>query len=677
MKLAMILALCFAGAVFACHAEGSKMQLNLMPWPAELTLGEGAFRLTKDFTIGMQGGGGLRAYSAASRALQRLAARTGLFFAQDVLTPKTTPAQGTLLIAWKRAGELRLGEDESYTLRVTTDGLHLSADTDIGVVRGLETLLQLLAADEEGYYFPAVEIVDRPRFPWRGLLIDACRHFMPVEVIKRNLDGMAAVKLNVLHWHLTEDQGFRVECQTFPKLHQLGSDGLYYTQAQIREVIAYAAERGIRVVPEFDMPGHATSWFVGYPELASAPGPYTIERTWGIKDPTMDPTREQTYKFLTKFFKEMCALFPDEYVHIGGDENNGKQWGANPAIQRFMRAHQLSDHQTLQAYFNRRIQAILSRLGKKMVGWDEILHAELPTSVVIHSWRGREATIKSAQQGYRCIVSYGYYIDLLQTAEYHYRNDPVPEEAQLSPAEQELILGGEATMWSEFVTAENVDSRIWPRTAAIAERLWSRREVNDVADMYRRLEYISMALEEHGLTHEKNYDLMLRRLTGGQEVTPLRTLVDVLEPVKGYARSRLATYTSYSPLTRVVDAARPDAPVARKFREAVDRFLRTRLPEDRAALEHRLQQWEANHQRLLPIIKAAPILWEIESRSADLSRAAQIGLQALSWLDRGPAPGKWQEDVRAELRTFRAPRAETELMILEAIERLVLACAAP
>ncbi|MBC7187516.1 MAG: family 20 glycosylhydrolase [Calditrichaeota bacterium] len=650
-------------------------QLHLMPWPAELTSGEGSFRLEQDFTIGLEAQGGLRAYAAATRALQRLAARTGLFFSQTVLSPESAPNAGALTITCKRAGQLRLGEDESYLLKVEPSNIRIEAETDIGVVRGLETLLQLLAADERGYYFPAVTINDRPRFPWRGLLIDACRHFMPVEVIKRNLDGMAAVKLNVLHWHLTEDQGFRVECHTFPKLHQLGSDGLYYTQAQIKEVIAYAAERGIRVVPEFDMPGHATSWFVGHPELASAPGPYAIERRWGIMDPTMDPTREQTYKFLDRFFKEMCALFPDEYVHIGGDENNGRQWDANPAIQQFMRKRKIADNHALQAYFNRRVLEILSRYGKKMVGWDEIFHPELPTSIVIHSWRGREAMIQSAQRGYRSILSNGYYIDLIQPTDFHYRNDPLPEDTPLTPEQQMLILGGEATMWAEFVTAENVDSRIWPRTAAIAERLWSPRQVKDIADMYRRLDVISLLLEEHGLTHERNFEAMLRRLSGGREVGPLRTLVDVLEPVKGYERSRRGTYTSFSPLTRVVDTAKPDAPVARRFREAVRSFLQSRDAQTRAELERHLRLWQGNHERLLPVIKASPILWEIEELSANLSRVASIGLEALAHMSGGQASPEWQRKVQSELEQCRAPRAETELMIVSAVEELVRACA--
>jgi hexosaminidase len=200
-----------------------------------------------------------------------------------------------------------------------------------------------------------VSIQDRPRFRWRGLLIDSARHFQPLDVIRRNLDAMAAVKLNVLHWHLSDNQGFRIESKRYPKLHGLGSDGHYYTQDEVRGVIAYAQARGIRVVPEFDMPGHGTSWLVGHPELGSAPGPYAIERKPGVMDPTLDPTREEVYRFLDRFLGEMAALFPDAYLHIGGDENEGKHWAANPRIQAFMqRAHGLQDKHALQAYFNRR-----------------------------------------------------------------------------------------------------------------------------------------------------------------------------------------------------------------------------------------------------------------------------------------------------------------------------------
>src|SRR5262249_32966342 len=264
-------------------------------------------------------------------------------------------APGLTIRSQRRSNHVQaLGEEESYSLSVGRSGAELTAATTLGAMRGLETFLQLVRITAQGFAVPAVTIHDQPRFAWRGLMLDSSRHFLPLHVIKRNLDGMAALKLNVFHWHLSDNQGFRVESKRFPKLQEMGSDELYYTQDEIREVVEYAYDRGIRVVPEFDMPGHSTAWFVGYPELASAPGPYAIERKWGVFDPAMDPTRESTYKFLDVFIGEMAKLFPDEFFHIGGDEVNGKQWDANPKIQQFMHSHGLKDNADLQAYFNRR-----------------------------------------------------------------------------------------------------------------------------------------------------------------------------------------------------------------------------------------------------------------------------------------------------------------------------------
>jgi len=521
---------------------------------------------------------------------------------------------------------------------------------------------------------PAVSIEDAPRFPWRGLLIDAGRHFMPVDVIKRNLDGMAAVKMNVMHWHLTEDQGFRVEYKTFPKLHEMGSDGFYYTQEQIKDVIAYASDRGIRVVPEFDIPGHTTSWFVGFPELASAPGPYKISRIWGIHDPVMDPTKEETYKFLDEFFKEMAKLFPDEYLHIGGDENNGKHWSANQEIQTYMKKHNIPDNHALQSYFNRRVQKILAKYHKKMVGWDEIFQPELPNDIVIQSWRGRESLYESARKGYQGILSNGYYIDLIQSTDYHYLNDPIPEDAPLTEDEKKYILGGEATMWSEFVNAETVDSRIWPRTAAIAERLWSPGNVKDVCDMYRRLEITSLRLEEVGLTHEKNYFMMLRRLTNNTEISALKTLTDVIEPVKIYTRGQQRKYTSYSPLTRVVDAARPDAKTARLFRNLVDSLLvnNGKGNGNLQKVKNYLTLWKENHTQLSRTIKKSPVLKEIETLSENLSTTAHIALESFNFLENEQkADSTWVANSLELLQSARAPGGQTELMILPAVEKLV------
>lgn len=652
-------------------------QFNLMPYPAEITsFSNESFRLDKNFTIEIKGSPDDRIYSSASRALRRLSGRTGLFFSQNYLSKNNNPANASLTIFISKNAEIKLGEDESYLLTISSKKIELNAETDLGAMHGLETLLQLLSADKNGYYFPSVKINDKPRFPWRGLLIDACRHWMPMEVIKRNLDGLAAVKMNVMHWHLSEDQGFRVESKVYPKLHQLGSDGFYYTQEQIKEIIDYAAERGIRVIPEFDIPGHATSWFVGYPELASAPGPYTIERNWGIFDPTFDPTKEETYEFFDNFFGEMSKLFPDEYFHIGGDENNGKQWDANPEIQKFMKENNLSDNHALQTYFNQRIFRILKKHGKKMMGWDEILQPELPKNIVIQSWRGTKALVEAAKKGYMGILSNGYYIDLIQPTDFHYLNDPIPADAELSEAEQERILGGEATMWSELVTAENVDTRIWPRTAAIAERFWSPREINNVDNMYNRLEWISFYLEDYGLTHIKNREMMIRRLTGFNDADPLKILLGAIEPVKIYTRHRQGVkYTSYSPYTRIVDAAVPDAKPAREFRKLVDDYLNgnnnllTELKTD-------LQLWAENHKKMNHLMEASPILREIDTLSQNLAEISLIGLEAINKIERQtPADLEWKNTSQAKLEKAKLPYGQTEIMILPAIEKLIIKAA--
>ncbi|MDQ2921060.1 MAG: family 20 glycosylhydrolase, partial [Acidobacteriota bacterium] len=463
----------------------SRNRLNLMPVPASVKMQAGRLPVTGTFSVATKGYADDRLRAGIARMITRLAGRTVLSLPYDLAADESV---ATLVVQCERAGDVipSTNENESYRLEVTEKQARLLAPTVVGALRGMETLLQALQGDRDGYYLPALEIQDQPRFPWRGLLIDVARHYQTMDVLKRNLDAMAAVKLNVLHWHLSENQGFRVESKKFPKLHSMGSDGLYYTQDQVREIIDYARERGIRVMPEFDIPGHSTSWLVGYPELGSAPGPYKIERAAGIFEPALDPTREQTYKFLDVFLGEMAALFPDAYLHIGGDENEGKQWDRNPQIQAFMKEKSIKDNHALQAYFNQRVLKILQKHGKKMIGWEEILHPDLPTDAVIHSWRGPASLAEAAKKGYYGILSAGYYIDLIFPASQHYLVDPIPENTNLTPEEAKRVLGGEATMWGEWVTPETIDSRIWPRTAAIAERLWSPRTVTDVDDMYRR-----------------------------------------------------------------------------------------------------------------------------------------------------------------------------------------------
>ena len=358
--------------------------LDLMPVPAQMSIGTGVYPIDEGFAVAIEGEGATpRLHRGVKRMLRRLSDRSTLFFEKNVFLRLEGRDSAAMKISVARPGELELGGDESYRLVVTEEGVQLVAATDIGALRGLETVLQLLSLDERGVTLPVIEIDDEPRFPWRGLMIDSSRHFMPVDMVLRNLDGMAAVKLNVMHWHLVDDQGFRVESLALPKLHELGSDGDYYTRKQIREVIDYAADRGIRVVPEFDLPGHGSAWLTAHPELGSAPGPYEIERSWGIFDPTVNPILEETYVFLDIFLAEMAELFDDEFIHIGGDENNGKHWMANPEIVEFMKANGYKDALALQRYFNERVLDILTKsrqadggLGRDLSGGAAQVHCD-------------------------------------------------------------------------------------------------------------------------------------------------------------------------------------------------------------------------------------------------------------------------------------------------------------
>lgn len=605
--------------------------LRVIPYPAQVEIGSGEFIIDNTFSIALSG----HTEARLDRAIQRFAATVTRETGIPLQPPDSHSSDAKLLIHCDTGSESvqMLGEDESYSLQVTQAAIHLNAPTPLGVLHGLETILQLIAAGRNDFSVPALTIQDRPRFPWRGLLLDVSRHWMPMEVVERTLDGMAAVKLNVLHWHLSDDQGFRVESKKFPKLYELGSDGNYYTQDQVREILDYARDRGIRVIPEFDMPGHATSWFVGYPELASAPGPYQIERAWGIFDPAMDPTRDSTYKFLDGFIGEMAKLFPDAYFHIGGDEVNGKQWSANEQIKKFMADHQIKDNSELQTYFNTRLLKIVAKHNRIMVGWDEVLHPGLPKDVVIHSWRGQQALAAAARQGYRGLLSNGYYLDLMFSAAYHYAMDPLGgDAAALTDDEKKRIIGGEACMWAEFVTPENVDSRIWPRAAAIAERLWSRQP-QDLDSLYARLHFVSEHLTSIGLTQQTNPPQMLQRIAGESDVQPLQTLASVLEPVKEYVRGQTRNYTQSTPLNRLIDAIPPESLTARDFTLHVKRLIsHTSTSEDEAAIRTSLVTWRDNDQKFVSANYRSFLAQELFPVSAQLSQITAVGLQALDVL---------------------------------------------
>lgn len=674
MKYGIIFLICLLG-FGACIAQTPP----LMPLPAHYQMSDSSFRISPSFRIELKGESGDRIRREATRFFQRLSEKTGIFFPSWQVNPAEQLKEAGLLITTDRKGILHLGEDESYRLQVNTNGISIQATTDIGSVRALETLLQLVAADNKGYYFSGTRMQDQPRFPWRGLLIALPYHFMPMEVIKRNLDAMAAVKMNVLHFYISDDQGYRIESKVFPRLHEVASDGEYFTQEQVREIIAYAQQRGIRVVPEIDVPGHCTSLLTAYPHLAAVPRKYQLQDHFGVFDPVLDPTRSTTYTFLDSLLTEVATLFPDDYFHIGGDENTGRDWQKSPAIRQFMKDSGLTTTLALQNYFNQRVRSILIRNGKIPIGWDEVLMKELsdatakkyfnegrydlliekevPRDMVIQSWRGMEALLSSAKNGYRSILSKGYYIDLVQPASYHYLNDPIPfrndriipdseanfnrfesditekirkGEKLLTEAEEQLILGGEATMWTEHVTPETIDSRIWPRTAAIAERLWSPPGIRDIEDMYRRMDIISVQLEALGTTHIKNSEAMLRRLAGQQEVSSLAAVTKYLEPVQGYQRNKQDNFTRFSPYTLAADIAVPDQKAVRDLRQLLKRYQETGDALIKAQLIHLFQSWARQEEEVLDRSRNIPALHDIALHAAHLRQLGELSLQLIT-----------------------------------------------
>lgn len=398
-------------------------ELPLMPWPQQVEVNniDGKWVLNNEIDIYVEGDD---LTDATHRWRDRIASQTGWQLTPHQAKNSQAPIK---IIIEKKVPELpSVKMDESYQIITNNKGATIKATTRFGAMRGMETLLQLIQTDGENTFVPLVSINDNPRFVWRGVMLDSARHFLPISDILRQIDGMAAAKLNVFHWHLTDDQGWRFESLRYPKLQQLTSDGDYYTQDQMRQVVQYAADRGIRVVPEIDFPDHASAIAVAYPELISAAGPYQMQRHWGVHQPLLDPTQENVYQFTDGLITELTTIFPDEYIHIGGDEVDPTQWRNSASIQEFMKQNNLKDTHALQAYFNQRLEKILTRHQRKMVGWDEIQHPTLSNNIVIQSWQGQDSLGHSAQEGFQGLLSTGFYLDQSHSTAYHYRNEILP-----------------------------------------------------------------------------------------------------------------------------------------------------------------------------------------------------------------------------------------------------------
>ena len=641
-----LLVLLLAGVTSSAQIQ--KEQLNLMPWPQSVVLNDGNFALNKNFKVNITGNPNPRIFSGVTRFLRRLDGRTGIFFQQGFITKLNEVPTAELQINCTKSGKIGLYEDESYHLDIKQNQITINATSDLGALHGLETLLQMLQNNNTSFYFPISQISDFPRFTWRGLMIDVARHFQPIDVVKRNIDGLAAMKMNVFHWHLVDDQGWRIEMKKHKKLIDVASDGMYYTQEEIKNIVKYADERGILVVPEIDVPGHGSAILTAYPEIGSkvitltggtsekniqgtAIATYGIERNAGIFSPTLDPSNPKTYQLLSEIFDEVCPLFPGAYFHIGGDENEGKDWDANPKIQEFMKKNKLANNHELQTYFTMQLVPMLKKHGKQLMGWEEIMTKNMSKDAIIHSWRGPnegmvagQSLVDAVKKGYKTVLSNGYYIDLMYPVASHYLNDPMPKGANLTAEEKARILGGEATMWTELATSTTIDSRLWPRTAAIAERLWSAEDITDLASMRKRLDVVSFRLEELGLTHIRNKAVILRNISNNQNIKSLNEFANVCEPLKGYTRNKGGTeYQMYSPFTLFADACGPDAKESLAFDDAVNQYLASKTPENKEKVAAFFNKWIAVNKGLIELSANAPLVQPILPLSKKLNDVSQ------------------------------------------------------
>jgi hexosaminidase len=656
-----------------------------MPLPLHATPGIGEFVLDPGFDIVFTGYTEPRLDRASQRFLDTLKSSTGLRRWPPAAPGEQRP-QFVIHTLAASAPVQQLGEDESYHLEVTPSKVLLSAPNPLGILRGLQTFLQLVHPTPRGFAVQSITIDDQPRFPWRGLMIDSGRHFIPLDVIRQNLDAMEAVKLNILHWHVSEDQGFRIESKLYPKLTGLGSDGQFYTQDEVRGIIQYARDRGIRVMPEFEMPSHANSLYVGYPELADGKGPYHLKRKFGEKwgrvrkpseDSSMDPTRESTYLFLDRFLGEMATLFPDAYLHVGGDaEDAVTEWSTNPRIQQYMHAHGFKDSTALQVYFTGRLQKIVAKHHKTMVGWDEVLQPNTPKDVVIQSWRGLDSLATAVKRGNRGILSWGYYLDLNEPASRHYSVDPLQGAiSHLTPQQQSSVLGGETAMWTEYVSPETIDGRIWPRAAVVAERLWSPQNVTNLDSMYSRLPILAQYLTYHGLPYKATREITYQRMVGNADPTSLKVLAAVVEPPKGFPREGDRAYTVFTPLNHLSDVIPAEADRAREFRNLATRIAAgSATPADLAQARQWLTLWRDNDAALEPVLPQSPLTAELAPISRNLSQAATIGLHALDSIEHHtPESPSTQTADLATLKSISPSIAELTDMVIPGVETLVQA----
>lgn len=497
---------------------GAQEAPQLVPAPVSLTLGEGSFALGATTTLAAEAGRrevNVLAEILADQLAVGLGRRPGVERAEGAAARRDT------ILLTTAGADPELG-DEGYELTVDSSSVVLRAPTPAGLSRACASLRQLLppealappAADAGPvrWELPALTVRDQPRYPWRGYLLDSARHFQPVSFIKRTLDLLALHKLNVLHWHLTEDQGWRLEIDAYPRLTSVGAwrgegdtrHGGFYSKEQVREIVRYAADRQITIVPEIEMPGHCQAALAAYPELSCTGGPFVVSTRWGVHDDVYCAGKEETFEFLTTVLEEVLELFPSEFIHVGGDEVPKRRWQVCEACQARIEAEGLADEGELQSWFIRRIDAWLAERGRRLVGWDEILEGGLAEGATVQSWRGMEGAVEAARAGHdviasptsHCYLDYGY--DAIST-ELIYSFEPTP--AELSDEQAVHVLGAEGNLWTEYAPLPRVDRQTWPRLAALAEVTWSPASARSWFDFSGRLRHHYERLDALGVQY--------------------------------------------------------------------------------------------------------------------------------------------------------------------------------
>lgn len=545
-------------------AAGDPERYALIPRPARLEPRQGSFLITAATRIVVTGAGTPAMRRLAARARDAMLDATGLRL-RAVLGPNARSENAIVVRLDTAAGT---GE-EGYRLDASPGGVVITATTETGAFYALQTLRQLVSPSAPS--IPSVIISDSPRFRWRGMHLDVARHLFPVEFIKRYLDLMARYKLNTFHWHLTDDQGWRIEIRRYPRLTAVGAwrretmvgrnfdpyvgDGRryggYYTRREVREIVAYAAERHITVVPEIEMPGHSLAALASYPELACTDGPFEVATRWGVFEDIYCPT-ERTFTFLENVLAEVLELFPSRFIHVGGDEAPKRRWRESAAAQEVMRREGLRSEEELQGWFLRRIGRWLSERGRRLVGWDEILEGGLPEGAAVMSWRGTAGGLAAARQGHDVVMTptshlyFDYYqgdsrfeplaIGGFLPLERVYDFEPVPDSLQ--PELRHRILGAQGNVWTEYITTgSQVEYMALPRMLALAEAVWSPREARQWGDFFVRLRPRLRELDRLGVNYR------IPPVTGLEEdrLTLADTATVVLEAAFGDAIIRYTT----------------------------------------------------------------------------------------------------------------------------------------